>query len=117
MRRLWLVWVSEMADDPMWCLVMFDLPVETKRQRREATRFRNDLLDWGFCMVQFSVYVKYWPTGGQDHATLRAIKSHLPEGGQVRVLALTDRQWATGLRFDNARPRKEAGSPEQLMIF
>lgn len=44
-----------MADDPMWCLVMFDLPVETKKQRREATRFRNDLLDWGFCMVQLSV--------------------------------------------------------------
>ena len=101
----------------MWCLVMFDLPVETKKQRREATRFRNDLLDWGFCMVQFSVYVKYWPTGGQDHATLRAIKTHLPEGGQVRVLALTDRQWATGLRFDNAKPRKAAGAPEQLMIF
>ena len=115
--RLWLVWGIEMADDAMWCLVMFDLPVATKRPRREATRFRNDLLDWGFCMVQFSVYVKYWPTGGQDHTTLRAIKSHLPEGGQVRVLALTDRQWATGLRFDNARPRKEAGTPEQLMIF
>lgn len=106
-----------MADDAMWCLVMFDLPVETKKQRGEATRFRNDLLDWGFCMVQFSVYVKYWPTGGQDHATLRAIKTHLPEGGQVRVLALTDRQWATGLCFDNAKPRKERGSPEQLMIF
>ena len=59
----------------------------------------------------------YWPTGGQDHATLRAIKTHLPEGGQVRVLALTDRQWATGLRFDNAKPRKESGAPEQLMIF
>ena len=89
-----------MADDAMWCLVMFDLPVETKKQRREATRFRNDLLDWGFCMVQFSVYVKYWPTGGQ-----------------VRVLALTDRQWSTGLRFEDAKPRKECGSPEQLMIF
>lgn len=50
-----------MADDAMWCLVMFDLPVETKEQRREATRFRHDLLDWGFIMVQFSVYAKYWP--------------------------------------------------------
>ena len=70
----------------MWCLVMFDLPVETKKQRREAARFRHDLLDWGFIMVQFSVYAKYWPTGGQDHAVLRAIKTHLPEGGQVRVI-------------------------------
>lgn len=27
-----------MTDDAMWCLVMFDLPVETKEQRREADR-------------------------------------------------------------------------------
>ena len=31
--------------DGMWCLVMFDLPVKTRRQRREATEFRNMLLD------------------------------------------------------------------------
>lgn len=106
-----------MADDAMWCLVMFDLPVATKKERREAARFRNDLLDWGFSMVQLSVYVKFWPTGGQDMTTIRAIKRELPEGGQVRVVSITDRQWATGLRFDQARPVKEQGAPEQLMIF
>lgn len=106
-----------MADDAMWCLVMFDLPVETKKQRREATRFRHDLLDWGFSMVQFSVYVKYWPLGGQDHATLRAIKSHLPSGGKVKVLGLTDRQWARGLHFVCAERKDDGHAPEQLMIF
>ena len=97
-----------MADDAMWCLVMFDLPVETKKQRREATRFRHDLLDWGFSMVQL---------GGQDHATLRAIKSHLPSGGKVKVLGLTDRQWASGLHFVRAEPKDDGQAPEQLMIF
>lgn len=106
-----------MPNDPMWCLVMFDLPVETKAQRREANRFRHNLLDWGFSMVQFSVYVKYWPTGGQDTATIGAIKQHLPTGGQVRVIAVSDRQWATGLRFDNASPQKTDPRPEQLTIF
>lgn len=106
-----------MADDAMWCLVMFDLPVETKEQRREAARFRHDLLDWGFIMVQFSVYAKYWPTGGQDHAVLRAIKTHLPEGGQVRVIGVSDKQWANGLHFCNAKPQKSESAPEQLMIF
>ena len=54
-----------------------------------------------------------------DHHTVTPLCGTLllPEGGQVRVLALTDRQWATGLRFENAKPRKERGSPEQLMIF
>lgn len=89
-----------MADDAMWCLVMFDLPVETKKQRREAARFRHDLLDWGFIMVQFSVYAKYWPTGGQ-----------------VRVIGVSDKQWASGLHFRNTKPQKSESAPEQLMIF
>lgn len=106
-----------MADDPMWCLVMFDLPVQTKQQRQEASRFRNFIIDRGFSMVQFSVYVKYWPTGSRDNATIRALVAGLPEGGQVRVLYLTDKQWASGLRFDNAAKVQEAPEPEQLLIF
>lgn len=45
----------------MWCMVMFDLPVKTTRQRREAMRFRNLLLDMGYGMVQYSVYARYTP--------------------------------------------------------
>ena len=26
-----------MADDPVWCVVMFDLPVATKKQRKDLT--------------------------------------------------------------------------------
>jgi len=32
----------------MWVLLMFDLPVVTKDQRKEATKFRLYLLDLGF---------------------------------------------------------------------
>ena len=31
----------------MWILVMFDLPTDTKPQRKAATDFRNFLLDEG----------------------------------------------------------------------
>ena len=34
----------------MWCLVMFDLPVDTARHRREANAYRRMLLDLGFSM-------------------------------------------------------------------
>ena len=43
----------------MWLFVMFDLPVGTKREKKEATSFRNQLPDLGFEMSQFSVYLKY----------------------------------------------------------
>ena len=40
----------------MWIFVMFDLPVDTKEHAREATKFREFLLDEGFEMSQFSIY-------------------------------------------------------------
>ena len=48
--------------DTMWCVIMFDLPVQTKQERKEAAVFRKLLLDSGFSMIQFSVYAKYSPT-------------------------------------------------------
>ncbi len=39
----------------MWLFVFFDLPVGTKTERRNATRFREFLKDNGFMMLQFSV--------------------------------------------------------------
>ena len=62
----------------MWCLVMFDLPVGTKTERREATQFRNLLLDMGYMMVQFSIYVRYTPTQSGNRATVRMIKGLFP---------------------------------------
>ena len=47
----------------MWIFVFFDLPVTTKTERRKATRFRKDLLQDGFSMMQYSVYTRHsaWP--------------------------------------------------------
>lgn len=106
-----------MADSPMWCVVMFDLPVQTKLQRTEASRFRKFLIDCGFSMLQFSVYVKYWPTGGVDHATIRAVKDSLPPDGSVRIVPITDRQWSSSYRFEGRQNDIPEECPEQLTIF
>lgn len=106
-----------MADDPMWCLVLFDLPVTTVKERREAHKFRYYLLDHGFVMVQFSVYVKYWPTGGIHYSSINGIKGNLPAGGQVRIVFVTDRQWSSALCFENEVEQKKEETPQQLLIF
>ena len=41
----------------MWLFVFFDLPVTTKKERKDATQFRKSLEKDGFSMMQFSVYV------------------------------------------------------------
>ena len=43
----------------MWLMVMFDLPVLTKLERRAATKFRQFLLDEGYEMSQFSIYMRF----------------------------------------------------------
>ena len=43
----------------MWMMVLFDLPVLTKQERKDANRFRKFLLDQGFDMCQFSVYLRF----------------------------------------------------------
>ena len=78
----------------MWLLVFFDLPVGTKDQRRQATRFRKDLKDDGFLMLQFSVYARV--CRGQDAVDkhTRRVRSSLPSAGSVRTLQVTDKQYA-----------------------
>ncbi len=101
----------------MWGLVMFDLPVTTKAQRHAATQFRKFLVDHGFSMEQFSVYVKYWPTGGIDYTLIRMIKQNLPPSGAVRIIPITDRQWAKAFWFEQRVQKPVEPAPEQLTIF
>lgn len=103
--------------DTMWCLVMFDLPVQTKTQRSEATHFRNLLLDLGFCMSQFSVYVQYLPFSARLTHLVKEIKNHLPQGGEVRIVGITDTQWSKAIRFSNKTEKLPEKNPSQLLLF
>ena len=43
----------------MWVLVFFDLPTETKRDKKAYTLFRKNLIQDGFTMFQFSIYIRH----------------------------------------------------------
>lgn len=101
----------------MWSLVMFDLPVQTKLERRHATAFRELLLDLGYQRTQFSVYSRFSPSVSSVLPAVNSIKRHLPDGGEVRILSITDHQWATALRFSNAKAAKPEDAPSQLAIL
>lgn len=104
--------------DPVWLLVMFDLPVLTKTQRREATRYRKMLLDLGFSMVQLSVYSKYMVNSTGVRSLLPQVKGGIPPNGEVRMLRLTDEQWASTYRFYGPKQLMMESVPEQLgLVF
>ena len=101
----------------MWIFVMFDLPVGTKKQMREATKFREFLLDEGFEMSQFSVYARFCNGKDSFESYLKRIESNLPEKGEVHVLTFTDRQYEAIVRFSSQRRKSRAKNPDQLAMF
>lgn len=96
---------------------MFDLPVQTKAERHEASKFRKLLLDCGFAMIQFSVYAKYSPTVQSNNTIEKLIRSSLPEHGEVRIFHLTDKQWASATRIISQQVASNEAPPDQLTLF
>ena len=101
----------------MWLIAMFDLPVCTKQERRAATGFRNWLLDEGYEMSQFSVYIRFCAGKEQMDRRLRAIAMNVPPSGKVHVLSVTDRQFEQMAVFRGKSKTKGASAPGQLVIF
>ena len=101
----------------MWILALFDLPVKEKEQRRQATQFRKTLLQEGFTMLQFSVYAR--PCPGEEAATAfrNGLRRALPLSGHVRIISITDRQFARMDVFLSQKSRSPEQVPSQLELF
>jgi CRISPR-associated protein Cas2 len=101
----------------MWLIAMFDLPVETTENRRDYTRFRKALLKDGFMMLQFSVYARFIPSEEAAEVHRKTVKFAIPPLGQVRLLAITDHQFAKMEVFFGKKPRDPESIPEQILLF
>jgi CRISPR-associated protein Cas2 len=101
----------------MWLFVLFDLPVVTKEHRREYTRFRNKVLALGFGQLQYSVYAKHLPSEQAGEHLKTHVMAALPPSGQVRLLAVTDRQFDKMEVYQGRRRRATESPPLQISLF
>ena len=102
----------------MRILVMFDLPVKTKAERRSATQFRNFLVGDGYHMVQYSVYARVCNGRDSVETHKKRILLALPSKGSVRMLVITEKQYnAIELLVGKPTPYDKPQQFEQLMIF
>ena len=99
----------------MWILVLFDLPVTTKTERGKATRFRTALLDLGFEMAQFSVYMKHCAGKEQAQTIQNKITSLVPPYGNIKLLFITDKQFGNIVHLGKHSTRQINDS--QLALF
>lgn len=101
----------------MWIFVMFDLPTGTRQERKGAAAFRNWLLDLGFEMSQFSIYLKYCASKEKAETVGKHIEPNLPPGGKVDILTITDKQFSNMKRFYAKSRQKTSGLRRQLELF
>ncbi len=101
----------------MWVLVMFDLPVDTKKDRRNYRRFRNKLLKDGFDMLQYSVYGRHCPSEENAKVHIQRVENALPPDGQVRVLKVTDKQFERMRIFWGKMRKPPEKALRQLELF
>lgn len=101
----------------MWLIVLFDLPVGNKAERSAATRFRHGLLDLGFEMSQFSVYLRFAAGKEKAEALCRQIETLMPKSGKVHVVQITDKQYEMIRTYRGKKREPSPKNPNQLVLF
>ncbi|MCZ2101787.1 MAG: CRISPR-associated endonuclease Cas2 [Chitinophagales bacterium] len=102
----------------MWVFVHFDLPTETKKDRKAYAKFRKYLLDDGFNMMQFSIYVRHCSSRENAAVHKKRVKSQLPPKGHVIVFDITDAQFGKMEIFHNIKKATmNQNMPKQLELF
>lgn len=102
----------------MRMVVFFDLPVVTKAERRAYTVFRRFLLNDGFDMIQFSVYGRILNGRVAEEKHMQRLVANLPPDGSVRVLTVTEKQYAS-MKLLVGMPlfQEKAVKANQLLLF
>ena len=65
---------------------MFDLPVETSEERKEYRKFRKNLINEGFIMMQESVYAKL----ALNNSIVNSIKDKINKNKPPKGIVSTD---------------------------
>ena len=101
----------------MWVLVLFDLPTETKKERKAYADFRKRIMADGFTMFQFSIYLRHCPSRENAEVHIKRVKSFMPEYGDIGIMCITDKQFGDMEIFYGRTPEAKQTGPQQLELF
>ena len=101
----------------MWVLVFFDLPTDSKKERKAAADFRKGLVGDGFTMFQFSIYIRNCPSVENAEVHISRVKKLLPQYGKVGIICITDKQFANMELFIGRKNSDLPAIEQQLELF
>lgn len=101
----------------LWVIVFFDLPTDTKKDRKAAQTFRQKMLKDGFSMFQFSIYLRHCSSRENADVHLKRVKNSLPDKGHVVMMTITDKQFGMMEIFYCKEQKAKPPISQQLELF
>ena len=102
----------------MRLFVIFDLPVVKKTDLKNYQQFRRFLLNEGYDMIQFSVYARICIGRDDINKHLERLTNNLPPKGSVRVIEITEKQFAGAkILVGRKKPKEKKQVTRQLTLF
>ena len=72
----------------MVLLLSFDLPRNTKEERKEATEYRKRLVELGFDMKHYSLYEREVESDTTKDHLIKILKNEVPDDGMITLYLL-----------------------------
>ena len=101
----------------MKLLCMFDLPMDTKKEQRIYRKFRKYLIEEGFVMLQYSIYMRTCPSREFANRLIVRLKKKPPKEGNVRLIAITEKQYDDMILLVGSKSLKEEAIGNERLII
>jgi len=99
-------------------MCIFDLPVTTKNEQRAYRKFRKFLIQNGFEMLQYSVYIRTCPNRSFANKFYFRIKHNAPRKGDIWLLTITEKQYEDMVHVVCAnKEKKKILGAENLVVI
>jgi CRISPR-associated endoribonuclease Cas2 len=105
-----------MSYEVMRLICCFDLPTETNKQKRMYRHFRKALLEYGFQMMQYSVYIRTCPNRSYAKKYHQKIQTVAPSEGHIRLLMVTEKQYEDMILIIGKKAKQEDKISNNRMV-
>ena len=82
-----------------------------------SSRQIKRLLDDGFSLFQFSMYVRHCPSRENAEVHIKRVKAMLPKAGKVAIMCITDKQFGDIEIFFARNKEEPPPTFQQLELF
>jgi CRISPR-associated protein Cas2 len=101
----------------MWVVVFFDMPTHTRIDRKNYAKFRKSLLQDGFGMFQYSIYIRHCMSREFAQKHMRRVRQYLPAKGHIVMFTLTDKQFGMIEVYSGRDSKPVPSEGAQLEMF